>query len=229
MSQNGGIVNSRVARLDAGRPALSVDWEHVDLLIFAGCNVTQLHQTLQISRNALNSAAEREFGRGIKEHIEARKTELFNEHGRFSVREVNALLTAFYLYPHSLNTVKNRARKPGKGPDLFQSPTTGKSLFDLVTYPQLEAVLAELKHLSLSLDGVAVRDGYEYPLRVWILPSKQSERLARLMEYSTGRERWEPTERGLSVLTDALKLFDREFRRLVIQPDESPERLRDWA
>lgn len=198
-----------------GRKPIMIDWMRVRDLFFQDATIQDVQQALKVSYNTLNKASLGKHRKSISQHRkDTRAKRLLPE--RFSPIEVKQLLTGYYF--GSLAKADRRDSLPklkARKNRVAMARTTAPPLSSLTTYSQLDAVLQELRS-PLLLSGLTVRDGYEYVLRCWVNPDKQSNQLPSLLKYSNPRERWDLTSLGESAVSDALLAFNRAFRKLII-------------
>lgn len=205
-----------------GRPHKPIDWSLVDTRIVLGERSRDLAVSLRVSLRHLQNECEREKQMKLGQYVKLIREDHRLPNRPFSVTDIANLLRAYYSKGLAKNDSRERQIKlKGIRYRPPTSPSTGPSLFDLVTYPQMIAVMTAMANLSLQIGGVTVRDGYEYPLKVWIHPQRQSDELPDLMEYYERLEYWRPTPMGYDLIAKALISFEKEFYKQVLNHGES--------
>lgn len=221
----------RIAR--KGRPPKRLtdeQWQALNELILQG--MTRLPEAalaLSLSPATLHKNCERRWGLTFGAYCRKIRAEAQLPGQPFSPIELKSVLESYYAFSFSKTDHAARLQKVRAIQyRLSYSPSTGENLFALLTYPQLDAVVAEMRRLPLSLNGVAVRDGLEYALRVWVDPLKQACTLPELLGHDLRRclaeERavWKLTPLGKQALKEALIAFHRVMMRTLYPRKEAP-------
>lgn len=204
-----------------GRTRNKIDWDAVDELILKRLNLQQVARQMHVGSATLDRCCRRDKKMPFGAYARAVRLKAGQPKAPFSVLEIKALLTAYYGYTFAKQDNSARMQLL-RGIRYWpqEASTTGKSLFDLLTYPQLHTVMERVQRLPCSIDGVTVRDGLEYVLRVWIDPRRMASTLPKLMVFNERPERmcWEPNALGHDLLKQALVAFDRELHKTVLSP-----------
>lgn len=221
-----------------GRPPKRLtdeQWLALNELILQG--VTRLPEAalaLGLSPMTLRKNCERRWGLTFGTYTRKVRAESLLPTQPFSPEEIKTLLAAYYDFTFAKSDRAARLQKVRAIQyRLSYSPTTGENLFALLSYPQLDAVVSEMRRLPLSLNGVAVRDGLEYALRVWIDPLKQAQTLSPLLEHdlrrcmAENRAVWKLTSLGKQALKEALIAFHRVMMRTLYPRKESTDEQTD--
>lgn len=190
-----------------------------DLILQGVTQLTLAARRLNVSPATLNRHCHGKWGMWFPAYAKHVRKQAGIPERPFSVAEVKALLSAYYTGSLAKTDGKIKPQKV-KGIQYrpHESPSTGKSLFELVTYPQLHGVMMELRTLAVAIEGVSVRDGWEYVLRVWIDPTRQATTLPPLMDWNgrPAKQCYEPNARGKALIKQALVAFDKALYRRVI-------------
>jgi hypothetical protein len=203
-----------------GRPTKEPDWLAVNELILKGVKeVNHVAAALRLSPRALQDHCSKCWDMPFGAYARQVRANAQRPERPFSVTEVLALLSAYYSGDYAKTDGKiKRQRVKDIQYRPYESPSTGKSLFELVTYPQLYGVMQELRGHSVAIEGVSVRDGYDYILRVWVDPTKQATTLPPLWVWNDrpAKRCFELNPRGKALIKLALIAFEKVLYRRVL-------------
>lgn len=209
-----------MAEVLLGRPSKEIDWDKFDGQILSGEQLEKAAQNMRVSIRHLRAECRRIHKMSLKQYRKSLLERVGKPVRPFSPHEIKKLLIAYYDGTLARADYHMRSRKV-KGIQYKPpaSPSTGPSLFELVTYPQMHAVMTAMSYLSLQIGGITVRDGYEYPLKVWAEPTWQSDELPQLLEHyeRDHADEWIPTKIGEEVIAKALIRFEKEFYKQILQ------------
>lgn len=220
-----------------GRPSFKPDWKLVDQLILTGLNLSQTCNALNCSPKTLNSICLSNHGQTFLSYSKNLKARLGKTGGAFDFAGTASLLRNYYSGKLArLDHAKTDSLPPVKAwYPRSDSPSTGKRLMDILSARDVDSAMSKLFVIELSIKGVKVDRGYEYPLMCFASPeffqnnpSYQKIELPPLYEYLETYGYWDTTRLGVSLVKKSFIEFNKAIRPIISERLKKPKQKESW-